>query len=190
MRSSSSASATRQHRPVELRAAEHAHDALRAARADLRPLRRSCSPSARIRAGAASSSRASTRGRATACSTSPPAPAPSRASSLRRNGCARHRHRPERRDARGGRARALTASGRLVEGRAESLPFDDATFDALTFTYLLRYVDDPAATLRELARVVRPGGTIAMLEFGLPRGVWRPLWELYVRVGLPARRPR
>jgi ubiquinone/menaquinone biosynthesis C-methylase UbiE len=39
--------------------------------------------------------------------------------------------------------------------------------------------------MRELARVVRPGGVIAMQEFGLPRGVWRPLWELYVRVGLP-----
>ena len=56
----------------------------------------------------------------------------------------------------------------------------------MTFTYLLRYVDDPPATLRELARVVRPGGTIAMLEFGVPRGIWRPFWELYVRVGLPA----
>ncbi|MDX6515762.1 MAG: demethylmenaquinone methyltransferase / 2-methoxy-6-polyprenyl,4-benzoquinol methylase, partial [Gaiellaceae bacterium] len=55
----------------------------------------------------------------------------------------------------------------------------------LTFTYLLRYVDDPAATLAELARVVRPGGTIAMLEFGLPRGLARPAWELYVRAGLP-----
>ena len=66
----------------------------------------------------------------------------------------------------------------LREGRAETLPFGDAEFDALTFTYLLRYVDDVPATLRELARVVRPGGTIAMLEFGLPRGVWRPLWEL------------
>jgi demethylmenaquinone methyltransferase/2-methoxy-6-polyprenyl-1,4-benzoquinol methylase len=73
----------------------------------------------------------------------------------------------------------------LVEGHAERLPFDDASFDALTFTYLLRYVDDPAATLRELARVVMPGGTVAMLEFGVPRGVWRPLWELWVRVGLP-----
>src|SRR6478609_2038711 len=70
---------------------------------------------------------------------------------------------------------------RLVEGRAESLPFADGEFAALTFTYLLRYVDDPGATLRELARVVRPGGTIAMLEFGLPRRVWRPFWELYVR---------
>ncbi len=74
----------------------------------------------------------------------------------------------------------------LRDGRAESLPFADGEFDALTFTYLLRYVDDVPATLRELARVVRPGGTVAMLEFGLPRGVWRPLWELYVRVGLPA----
>ena len=73
----------------------------------------------------------------------------------------------------------------LREARAEDLPFADGEFDALTFTYLLRYVDDVPATLHELVRVVRPGGTIAMLEFGLPRGVWRPLWELYVRVGLP-----
>ena len=74
----------------------------------------------------------------------------------------------------------------LREGRAEDLPFADGEFDALTFTYLLRYVDDVPATVRELARVVRPGGTVAMLEFGLPRGMWRPLWELYVRIGLPA----
>jgi len=73
----------------------------------------------------------------------------------------------------------------LREGRAEALPFGNAEFDALTFTYLLRYVDDVPATLRELVRVVRPGGTVAMLEFGLPHGIWRPLWEVYVRVGLP-----
>jgi len=74
----------------------------------------------------------------------------------------------------------------LREGRAEALPFGGGEFDALTFTYLLRYVDDVPATLRELVRVVRPGGAIGMLEFGLPRGGWRPLWELYVRIGLPA----
>jgi demethylmenaquinone methyltransferase/2-methoxy-6-polyprenyl-1,4-benzoquinol methylase len=73
----------------------------------------------------------------------------------------------------------------LRDARAEALPFADAEFDALTFTYLLRYVDDPAGQLRELARVVRPGGVVAMQEFGLPRGVWRPLWELYVRALLP-----
>lgn len=74
----------------------------------------------------------------------------------------------------------------LVEASAEKLPFADGEFDGLTFTYLLRYVDDPAATLRELARVVRPGGSIAGLEFGLPSGAWRPLWELHVRAALPA----
>jgi demethylmenaquinone methyltransferase/2-methoxy-6-polyprenyl-1,4-benzoquinol methylase len=73
----------------------------------------------------------------------------------------------------------------LVEGTADRLPFPDSSFDALTFTYLLRYVPDPAATLRELARVVRPGGSIAGLEFAVPHGVWRPAWELYVRIGLP-----
>ena len=77
----------------------------------------------------------------------------------------------------------------LVVGEAESLPFDDGEFDALTFTYLLRYVDDPAATMRELARVVRPGGTIASLEFAVPRPlVTRALWTFYTRVGLPATR--
>ena len=77
-------------------------------------------------------------------------------------------------------------ANKLVEGRAESLPFADGEFDALTFTYLFRYVDDPATTLRELARVVRPGGTVAGLEFGLPRGLWRGLWEIHVRAVLPA----
>ena len=75
---------------------------------------------------------------------------------------------------------------RLVEARAEQLPFAQASFDALTFTYLLRYVEDPGATLRELARVVRPGGRIASLEFGVPRGPARAAWELYTRIGLPA----
>jgi demethylmenaquinone methyltransferase/2-methoxy-6-polyprenyl-1,4-benzoquinol methylase len=75
----------------------------------------------------------------------------------------------------------------LVRGEAERLPFDDGEFDALTFTYLLRYVDDPAATLRELARVVRPGGAVASLEFALPPNVVaRALWTAYTRVGLPA----
>jgi demethylmenaquinone methyltransferase / 2-methoxy-6-polyprenyl-1,4-benzoquinol methylase len=74
----------------------------------------------------------------------------------------------------------------LVRGEAEQLPFADGEFDALTFTYLLRYVDDPAATMRELARVVKPGGRIASLEFGVPpRLVTRQLWRLYTWAGLP-----
>jgi demethylmenaquinone methyltransferase / 2-methoxy-6-polyprenyl-1,4-benzoquinol methylase len=80
----------------------------------------------------------------------------------------------------------LGANIELLEGRAETLPFADASFDALTVTYLLRYVDDPAATIRELARVVRPGGTVASLEFGVPQArAARALWELYVRLALP-----
>ena len=82
--------------------------------------------------------------------------------------------------------RGLSAKIELQEGRAETLPFPDGSFDALTVTYLLRYVDDPAATVGELARVVRPGGTMALLEFGVPQSqVARALWELYVRRVLP-----
>jgi demethylmenaquinone methyltransferase / 2-methoxy-6-polyprenyl-1,4-benzoquinol methylase len=74
----------------------------------------------------------------------------------------------------------------LVVGQAESLPFPDASFDALMFTYLLRYVEDPAATLRELARVVKPGGVVASLDFFLPpHPFWRVMWWLYTRLLLP-----
>jgi demethylmenaquinone methyltransferase/2-methoxy-6-polyprenyl-1,4-benzoquinol methylase len=66
------------------------------------------------------------------------------------------------------------------------LPFPDSTFDAVTFTYLMRYVADPAATIRELARVLRPGGRIASLEFAVPSNeVWRAGWFGYTRTLLP-----
>ena len=66
----------------------------------------------------------------------------------------------------------------LVAGRAEQLPFADNAFDALTFTYLMRYVADPQATIRELARVVRPGGWVASLEFAVPpRRLWHAGWR-------------
>jgi demethylmenaquinone methyltransferase / 2-methoxy-6-polyprenyl-1,4-benzoquinol methylase len=74
----------------------------------------------------------------------------------------------------------------LRDARAEELPFEDAQFDALTFTYLLRYVDDPGATMRELARVVKRGGVVAMLDFHVPENpLVRASWEAYVRAGLP-----
>jgi demethylmenaquinone methyltransferase / 2-methoxy-6-polyprenyl-1,4-benzoquinol methylase len=81
----------------------------------------------------------------------------------------------------------MAARVQLVAGRAEQLPFPDQTFDALTFTYLLRYVEDPQATLRELARVVKPGGAVASLEFFLPPNrFWRVMWWFYTRLLLPA----
>ena len=87
-------------------------------------------------------------------------------------------------------ALGLTERIPLVTGRAEQLPFPDASFDALTFTYLLRYVDDPEATLLELGRVVKPGGTMASLDF-LPRPepFWRAWWWGYTRRRPPRGRP-
>ena len=84
------------------------------------------------------------------------------------------------------RLAGATKKVRLEQGDARSLPFDDGTFDGLTFTYLLRYVDDPAATLRGLARVLKPGGAMASLEFFVPEGAWYPAWWAWTRAGLPA----
>ena len=71
-------------------------------------------------------------------------------------------------------------------GRAERLPFPDERFGSVTVTYLLRYVDDPAATVRELVRVLRPGGSIAMLEFHRPDDLLpRFGWWTYTRVAMP-----
>jgi demethylmenaquinone methyltransferase / 2-methoxy-6-polyprenyl-1,4-benzoquinol methylase len=75
----------------------------------------------------------------------------------------------------------------LMQGEAEHLPFPQASFDGLSFTYLLRYVEDPRATVAELARVVRPGGRVASLEFGVPPlAPARIAWRFYTAVGLPA----
>jgi demethylmenaquinone methyltransferase/2-methoxy-6-polyprenyl-1,4-benzoquinol methylase len=91
-----------------------------------------------------------------------------------------------RAQARQRRDRSFAARCELLRAEAERLPFADGAFDALTFTYLLRYVDDPAAVLRELARVVKPGGRIGMIEFGVPsRPLLRRLWQLYTGIGLP-----
>ena len=80
----------------------------------------------------------------------------------------------------------LAARITFLRGDAEHLPFADGQFDALTFTYLLRYVDDRDATMRELARVVRPGGRIGMVEFGVPSNeAARALWRIHTRAGLP-----
>ena len=73
----------------------------------------------------------------------------------------------------------------LIQASAEALPLASESFDHLTVTHVLRYVADPGATLAELARVVRPGGFVASLEFGVPQGPARPLWDLYVHAGLP-----
>ena len=83
-------------------------------------------------------------------------------------------------------ASAADSRVELLAGRAEELPFPDATFDAVTFSYLLRYVADPASTLRELTRVLKPASPMASLDFLVPRhSFWRWSWWLYTRVVLP-----
>jgi demethylmenaquinone methyltransferase/2-methoxy-6-polyprenyl-1,4-benzoquinol methylase len=78
---------------------------------------------------------------------------------------------------------ALGATGVLAT--AEKLPFADESFDAATFGYLLRYVNDVEGCLGEIARVLKPGAGVGMVEFGRPRGPWRPLWWGYTRLVLP-----
>jgi len=84
--------------------------------------------------------------------------------------------------------RGASSDGRLslVECSAEAAPFTNESFDAITFAYLLRYVSDVPTTLQGLARLVKPGGTMASLDFAVPRGTWNPLWRLYTGVVLPA----
>jgi demethylmenaquinone methyltransferase/2-methoxy-6-polyprenyl-1,4-benzoquinol methylase len=81
---------------------------------------------------------------------------------------------------------AETKRVRLVEASAQELPFEDGSFDGLTAAYLLRYLDDLPTDLGELARVLRPGATVAVLDFGVPPGrLPRAAWNLWVDVGLP-----
>jgi len=81
---------------------------------------------------------------------------------------------------------ALTGRVQLAVAQAERLPFRDESFDVVCFSYLLRYVDDPAATVAELSRCTRPGGLLVGLDFHVPpRWWWRALWRLYTRLVLP-----
>lgn len=85
------------------------------------------------------------------------------------------------------RAEGLDGRISLVLGQAERLPFPDEAFDSVTFTYLLRYVDDPGATLVELSRVLRPGGVLACLEFHVPQDPYAQVgWRAYTRAVMPA----
>src|SRR4030042_850356 len=84
------------------------------------------------------------------------------------------------------KAADLTSLVSLVKGRAENLPFPDHTFDVVVFTFLFRYVDEPRTVMSELARVLKPGGQMALLEVYMPRGlILHPLWLLHTRLVMP-----
>jgi len=67
-----------------------------------------------------------------------------------------------------------------------ALPYPDASFDVASIAFGIRNVDDPVRCLREMARVVRPGGRVVVLEFGQPRGPFGALFRVYSRQVMPA----
>jgi demethylmenaquinone methyltransferase/2-methoxy-6-polyprenyl-1,4-benzoquinol methylase len=77
------------------------------------------------------------------------------------------------------RARRKSATVEWVRGDVLELPFADSSFDAATVGFGIRNVEDLEAGLRELARVLRPGGRFACLEITRPRGAMRPFFTLW-----------
>jgi demethylmenaquinone methyltransferase/2-methoxy-6-polyprenyl-1,4-benzoquinol methylase len=77
------------------------------------------------------------------------------------------------------RAGAKSTEIEWVRGDVLALPFDDASFDAVTVGFGVRNVDDLDAGLRELRRVLRPGGRLGILEITRPRGVVAPFYRLW-----------
>lgn len=65
------------------------------------------------------------------------------------------------------------------------MSYPDDHFDAASIAFGIRNVDDPIAGLSEMARVVRPGGSVVVLEFGQPSGLIGPLYDLYNRTVVP-----
>ena len=77
------------------------------------------------------------------------------------------------------RARRKDAAVEWVQGDALALPFEDASFDAATVGFGVRNVADLETGLRELRRVLRPGGRVGILEITTPRGVLAPFYRVW-----------
>lgn len=82
-------------------------------------------------------------------------------------------------------ARGLEGRVTLTAGASERLPFEDGAFDGATVAFGVRNFEDRRAGLSEMARVLRPGAPLVVLEFSQPRGPIAPLFELYFRHLLP-----
>ena len=67
---------------------------------------------------------------------------------------------------------ATVVPGRVVEGSLPALPFDDDAFDAVTANFVVNHVPDPLAAMRELARLVRPGGRVAATNWPAQTSEW------------------
>ena len=80
---------------------------------------------------------------------------------------------------------ATRGVARTMVADALNLPFPDASFDGVTVAFGLRNMADYPAALREMRRVLRPGGHLLILDFSLPRGPLRPLYRFYLHRILP-----
>lgn len=69
---------------------------------------------------------------------------------------------------------------------AMDLPYDDNTFDISSIAFGIRNVDEPVTALKEMARVVKPGGRVVVLEFGQPNGFLKYPYNLYSQHIMPA----
>jgi demethylmenaquinone methyltransferase/2-methoxy-6-polyprenyl-1,4-benzoquinol methylase len=80
----------------------------------------------------------------------------------------------------------LDSRVQLQEGIGEDLPFEDDFFDAVTIAFGIRNCTDRAQAIREMKRVTRPGGRIAILELGEPRGgVMAPMARFHIHQVIP-----
>jgi demethylmenaquinone methyltransferase/2-methoxy-6-polyprenyl-1,4-benzoquinol methylase len=77
------------------------------------------------------------------------------------------------------RARRKAPGIEWVEGDLLALPFDDGSFDSATVGFGVRNVADLEGALRELRRVLRPGGRLGILEITQPRGVLKPFFDVW-----------
>jgi demethylmenaquinone methyltransferase / 2-methoxy-6-polyprenyl-1,4-benzoquinol methylase len=84
------------------------------------------------------------------------------------------------------KARRAGLEVRFEVADALALPYPDKSFDVASIAFGIRNVDDPVRCLREMARVVRPGGRVVVLEFGQPRGPFGALFRVYSRQVMPA----
>jgi len=84
-----------------------------------------------------------------------------------------------------GRSRIARSNLTFEVGDAMQLAFPDDSFDTTSISFGIRNVDDPVTVLREMTRVTRPGGTVAILETGQPGGLWGLLYRAYARTLLP-----
>lgn len=75
--------------------------------------------------------------------------------------------------------------GDVVEGDALAMPFPDSLFDTVTLAFGLRNFSDRIQGLREIARVLQPGGAFALLEFSPPPLPWKLFWDFYLFVLMP-----